>query len=571
MRRFLYLLAAACGIALGLAIRFSLPGILTVLAQAPACQNQGTWETRAPLPILATEVASASIEDKIYVLGGYLPSGGDSNRLFIYDALTDSWSEGAPLPVPDGVDHANVAAFEDKLYFLGGLRNLGNPTGQTFEYDPATNVWTERASMPTARGAAGVAVSDRIYVAGGLTNSGSVAIFEAFEPRSNTWAQLPPMPTPRDHLTAQVACVRASIGVCRESRLFAIAGRINGVNTGANEAFDYENTGTWSGRAPLPTPRSGLGSAVYQSTIHVFGGETSSTASGTFEQNEAYGAGTDSWCAAASMPTPRHGFYAAGLRRLGEDPGPVFTVSGGPQAGAFFSNLNEVFFLPPAFGPVVAANGVVNAASYGSELAPGSIASLFGSFLTYRPLMQPRQPLPTQWNGVQVLVNGRPAPLLYLSERQINFIIPRNTPSPATFVVNKGGVLSQQQIIVPLLSAAPGVFAADSSGRGQGAILHANTAQLANAVRPARAGDLLEIYLTGLNVCEPEEVCILVVPQVTIGGIAAPLQFSGNAPGSVGLNQINILVPAGVAPGPAVPVRVTALGRVSNEVTIAVQ
>jgi hypothetical protein len=76
-------------------------------AQAPACQFPGTWETRAPLPILATEVPAA-IGTNVYGLGGFLPSGSSSNRLFIYDALRDDWSEGAPLPVAEGVDQVNI-------------------------------------------------------------------------------------------------------------------------------------------------------------------------------------------------------------------------------------------------------------------------------------------------------------------------------------------------------------------------------------------------------------------------------------------------------------------------------
>jgi uncharacterized protein (TIGR03437 family) len=61
-------------------------------------------------------------------------------------------------------------------------------------------------------------------------------------------------------------------------------------------------------------------------------------------------------------------------------------------------------------------------------------------------------------------------------------------------------------------------------------------------------------------------------PAVTIGGIPAPvIEYSGLAPGLVGLYQVNVQVPTGVTSGSAIPVVITVGGSVSNSVTIAVQ
>ena len=127
------------------------------------------------------------------------------------------------------------------------------------------------------------------------------------------------------------------------------------------------------------------------------------------------------------------------------------------------------------------------------------------------------------------------------------------------------GATSTAEIYRPgVLIPAPALFSVSGDGQGQGAILHADTPRVASSDDPAVAGEYLEIYLTGLADGS------VIPPQVSIGGRMAEVVYFGKS-GYTGLNQVNVRVPSGVAPGPAVPVRLTDIGRPSNAVTLGVR
>jgi hypothetical protein len=115
-----------------------------------------------------------------------------------------------------------------------------------------------------------------------------------------------------------------------------------------------------------------------------------------------------------------------------------------------------------------------------------------------------------------------------------------------------------------VLVSAPSLFSLSGDGLGPGAIWHAATGQVVSPRNPAVAGEVLSMYTTGLIDGS------VIPPQVSIGGRLGEILFFGTAPGDPRYHQVNFAVPTGVVSGPAIPVRLTYLGRPSNEVTIAV-
>jgi uncharacterized protein (TIGR03437 family) len=228
----------------------------------------------------------------------------------------------------------------------------------------------------------------------------------------------------------------------------------------------------------------------------------------------------------------------------------------------------------PAAAPSIAA--VANAASFSTDaIAPGSLASLFGSGLAPIPAAAPGAPLPLSLADVSVTINGLAAPLLYISPGQINAQVPfALAPGPAAVVVRMNGKPSPP-FPITIRGAAPGLF---HDAAGQAAALDADGSRN-SAQNPAAAGSLVSVFFTGQGAtASPVDdgaappagppVAASLAVSATVGGAPAEVQFAGLAPGFAGLAQINLKVPA-LASG-AYPVAISIAGASSNSAQLVI-
>jgi N-acetylneuraminic acid mutarotase len=197
-----------------------------------------SWKALAPVPTKRGSAIAATVNGKIYLIGGQTMNPGSNEPAVFqnrpsrsvgtneaYDPDTNKWESRSPMPTAR--NHTFGGAVNGKVYVIGGRMGSSfiGPSSNTDiveEYDPATDQWgTPKAKLPTPRSGGGWATyGGKIYVAGGEINTpqlaGAFRALEAYDPATNSWATLPSMPNPRHGVAG------AFIG----NRLHLVSGKI---------------------------------------------------------------------------------------------------------------------------------------------------------------------------------------------------------------------------------------------------------------------------------------------------------------------------------------------------------
>jgi uncharacterized protein (TIGR03437 family) len=213
---------------------------------------------------------------------------------------------------------------------------------------------------------------------------------------------------------------------------------------------------------------------------------------------------------------------------------------------------------------------VVNAADFTKSMAPGGLAAVFGSHLSATSLSSTDVPVSSVLANSCLTVNGAVVPVVFVSPGQINFQVPFAISGNAEFVLRTPGGVSDS-LRTTIFASAPAVFRYGVAGPVTeiATIYRAVNGELVTPSNPVHMQDRLTIYLTGMGRTSPEVEdgvpapanplsTVLVQPAVTLGGLALPVEYAGLTPGTVGVYQINVIVPfKGVSTGFEIPLTVS--------------
>ena len=212
---------------------------------------------------------------------------------------------------------------------------------------------------------------------------------------------------------------------------------------------------------------------------------------------------------------------------------------------------------PPANSGAPVVQGVQDAINNRVQIVPGSWVSVYGA--NFSAIIKDwsdqsfANGLPTSVADVQVLVDGSPAPVWYVSGGQVNFQAPTTMGATASVAVARNGVASSPAT-VSVVSSSPGVIAYSAdyvtfypSAQFAGTTNIVGDPAVFGFAKKAKTGDQIQIYVTGLGVTQSgvlinAPIAFTAPVKVNLGSVSVTPSFVGQI--GAGYYQINFAVPA---------------------------
>lgn len=235
----------------------------------------------------------------------------------------------------------------------------------------------------------------------------------------------------------------------------------------------------------------------------------------------------------------------------------------------------------------------VSSANYrGGSLAVESLATIFSNALATTTQAATATPLPTELVGTRVSVKDsagveRNSPLVFVSPTQINFQIPPGTAAGTAAITVFSGFGSSSTGTIQVSNVAPGIFAANSTGKGFAAAvvlrIKADGSQTFEPVvvfDPVKAdfaavpidlgnpSDQVFLLIYGTGIRKRSELSAV---SVQVGGVPTQINFAGAQTDFVGLDQINALLPRTLIGRGDADVVVSVDGQTANTVRVNIK
>lgn len=328
--------------------RLILIAALGFLIDAPPCVRAGwpalpdppavdacplRWEARAGLPTPRGYLAAAALPDgRVLAIGGWTFSGPTA-AVEAYTPSANSWQSVVSLST--GRNGLAAATVDGKVYVIGGY-TIG-VSDLVEVYDPAINTWSVRAALPTARALLGAAVvGGKIYAIGGRDNNGqAMPVVEEYDPQTDQWRDRAPMPTARWGL---------SVAAGQNDRIYAFGGATAGFPRDVVEEYDPQ-ANSWRTVQPMSSPREGAAAVTGQDgRIYLLGGYSLSPGNEWLSTVEAYDPTADSWTTCAGLLLNRG--YLAGVRGVGST---FYALGGARGNGLEYVSMVEAALFPLPF------------------------------------------------------------------------------------------------------------------------------------------------------------------------------------------------------------------------------
>ena len=473
---------------------------------------------------------------------------------------TIAWAQSAATFTTTGnmttvrVDHTATLLPSGKVLIAGGT-DFQVSVGTAELYDPSTGTFSPTGRMTTTRAlhTATLLPNGKVLIAGGgqalLDGPGSLlSSAEIYDPATESFSPAGNMSVARQSHTATLLA----------NGKVLIAG---GTFWAAPLELYDPSTNTFTTATTLPlgvAPGDGAAATLLGDGTVFF----TTLPYGSLGGGVIYSPATDTFSYRGDQGSGLFTHYAASLLLDGK-----VLISGGsdfpPDIGSILAGAQ--LYDPSSGGFARAGNMATCRFYHTSTLLPDGTALIAGGLTTVSDGLCPSADLTAGLASAQ-LYDPSTGVFTAAGDMSAAHFYHTATLLDDGSVLIAGGASVTADIYHPaVLIPAPALFSLSRDGRGQGAIWHASTGQVASADNPAIAGEALSMYTANLDSGG------VIPPQVSVGGQLANVLYFGGAPGYPGFNQVNFALANDMTPGPATPVRLTYLGRPSNEVTIGVR